>query len=87
MTTMQELLRSIGTQLKIERNKAKVSMGTHCKGSTESVANYCNFENGKRTMSLKKLIELADGHNCDVAVMLVSKELKDGGWGNVNSYS
>ncbi len=81
MTTMQELLCSIGTQLKTERNKAKVSMGTHCKGSTESLTNYCNFENGKRPMSLKKLIELADGHNCNVVVMLVSRELKDGGLG------
>ena len=85
MTTVKDLLISIGQQLKTERNKSKVTISTHCKGNYETPTNYCNFENGNRTMSLKKLIELADGHNCNVVISLVSRASKNGDWGHASS--
>lgn len=73
MTTLEQLKNQIGSGLKEARLKTGLSLRGFCRDTDQESNNYHSIEAGKRTISLAKLTTLADQHNCDVVVTIVSK--------------
>ena len=52
------------------RNLHKLSKMDLCRLTDIEYSNYCNFERGKRSLSLANVIKLADYYNCSVDFLL-----------------
>lgn len=52
------------------RKQRKLSKANLCRLTGIDYANYCNFEKGKRSLSLENVIKLADYYNCSVDFLL-----------------
>ncbi len=87
MTKLRQLSEQIGAGLKEARLRSGMSVRGFCQKNDLETNNYYNIEVGRRTVSLTKLVALAELHNCDVVVMVVSKEWKTGKWDNVGPES
>ena len=73
MTTIEELLKQIGINLRSVRISRGKSVKGHCRDTEQTESNYINIEAGRRPISLTMLVNLADQHNCNVAISIVSK--------------
>ena len=78
MTKLRELSKQIGRGLKEARLRTGMSVKGFCKEHDLENNNYYSIESGTRTVSLTKLVALAELHKCDVVVMVVSKEWNTG---------
>ena len=87
MTTVEQLKYQIGAGLKQARLASKKSIRGFCRDTDQEPNNYQSVETGRRTISLAKLATLADQHNCNVVIMIVSRDWNEGNWGNASSES
>jgi len=85
MRTIHEIYKSVGSAMRTHRIHMGISVRELCIKTVEEVANYRAIENGTRAVSLRKMIKLADGLNCDVVVTIVMREPQTQGWTNVSS--
>ena len=75
MNQIQEIYSSVGFAIKNHRVLLNMSIKEICNSIDEERANYRAIENGTRPISLRKIIKIADGLNCDVTVSIVSRDL------------
>ena len=59
MTTVEQLLKQIGIDLRSVRISRGKSVKGHCRDTKQTESNYINIEAGRRTISLNMLINLA----------------------------